>query len=206
MQRMLDAINSKFRLESRTRKAMSAVPRDIFMPRELVKFAFQIDAISIGSNQFISSPLTVAKMTQYLESESCDSVLEIGCGSGYQAAILAQLFRRVFSIERIDKLRNEALSRFRTLNISNIHTKLDDGQNGWEKFAPFERILFSASIATIPPKIIAQLGEGGILVAPILHPNGTQTITRFTKKYGRFELLDKKDSCEFVLVKNGVEL
>lgn len=206
MQRMLDKIESQFKLTPLVRNAMAEIPRDMFVDNAFNKFAYNIDAIAIGANQFISSPLTVAKMTQYLEIDNnCDSVLEIGCGSGYQAAILSRLFRRVFSIERIERLRNEALNRFKELGIMNIYTKLDDGKNGWDRFAPFDRVIFSASLGEIPPKIIAQLSDGGIIVAPIVKNDGTQNITRFIKKYNRLEILDKKDECEFVPVLNNIE-
>lgn len=205
-ERMLDLIAKEFPIAPNIRSAMSQIPREIFMSEALKGLAYRIDAVSIGANQFISSPLTVAKMTQFLEiDKSCDSVLEIGCGSGYQAAILSLLFRRVFSIERIDRLRQEAALRFRRLNIMNIHTKLDDGNNGWEKFAPFDRILFSASPREISPKITEQLREGGILVAPMAQQNGTQIITRFIKKNACLEILDKKGDCEFVPVLSDIE-
>lgn len=205
-ERMLDSIESQFSLSPNIRTAMAKIPRDIFMTEALRNLAYRIDAISIGANQFISSPLTVAKMTQYLDiDKTCDSVLEIGCGSGYQAAILSCLFRRVFSIERIDRLREEAISRFKKLGIMNVNTKLDDGNNGWEKYAPFDRILFSASPNTIAPKIAEQLRENGILVAPMAQSDGTQTITRFVKRHGRLEILDKKDVCEFVPIKRDIE-
>ncbi len=106
-------------------------------------------------------------MTEYLEPKGADRVLEVGCGSGYQAAVLSHLFRGVFTIERIEPLILEAKSRFRELKISNIHTRTDDGQNGWIQYAPFDRILFSASIDKIPQKLFDQLADGGILVAPI---------------------------------------
>lgn len=203
---MLDLIAKEFPIAPNIRSAMSQIPREIFMSEALRNLAYRIDAISIGANQFISSPLTVAKMTQFLDiDKSCDSVLEIGCGSGYQAAILSLLFRRVFSIERIDRLREEAILRFKKLGIMNVNTKLDDGNNGWERFAPFDRILFSASPSEIAPKIEAQLKENGILVAPMRQQNGTQIITRFTKRQGRLEVLDTKGVCEFVPVKRDIE-
>lgn len=203
---MLDLIQSKFPLSPNIRTAMAKIPRDIFMTEALRGLAYRIDAISIGANQFISSPLTVAKMTQFLDiDKSCDSVLEIGCGSGYQAAILSCLFRRVFSIERIDRLREEAISRFKRLGIMNVNTKLDDGNNGWEKYAPFDRILFSASPNVIAPKVAEQLRDGGILVAPMAQKDGTQIITQFIKRHGRLEILDTKGECEFVPVRSNIE-
>lgn len=206
LQKMLDLIESSFPLCDNVRNAFLQIPRDIFMPSGMTNFAYNIDAIPIGANQFISSPLSVAKMTQYLEiDKSCDNILEIGCGSGYQAAILSCLFRRVFSIERIDRLREEAIARFKQLSIMNINTKLDDGQNGWERFAPFDRILFSASLKEIPVKIINQLANNGMIVAPIINDDGTQSITRFIKSYGGLSVLDRKDSCLFVKVRDNVE-
>ena len=203
---MLDLIAKQFSISQNVRSAMSQIPRDIFMTEALRPLAYRIDAISIGANQFISSPLTVAKMTQFLEiDKSCDSVLEIGCGSGYQAAILSKLFRRVFSIERIERLREEAIVRFKKLGIMNVNTKVDDGNNGWEKYAPFDRILFSASPSVIAPKVSSQLREGGILVAPMTQNDGTQIITRFIKRHGQLNVLDTKGKCEFVPVKRDIE-
>lgn len=206
LERMLDLISKQFNIAPNVRSAMSAIPREVFMTEALRPLAYRIDAVSIGANQFISSPLTVAKMTQYLEiDKSCDSVLEVGCGSGYQAAILSKLFRRVFSIERIERLREEAIVRFKRLGIMNVNTKVDDGNNGWEKYAPFDRILFSASPSEIAPKVAVQLVEGGILVAPMAQNDGSQIITRFIKRHGRLEILDTKGKCEFVPVKRDIE-
>ncbi|RAX53852.1 protein-L-isoaspartate O-methyltransferase [Helicobacter sp. 16-1353] len=203
--RMVDSIDSKFKLSHNVKNAMLKTPREIFIPSGMLHIAYNLDAIPLGAKQFISSPFTVAKMTQYLQSDGCDSVLEIGCGSGYQAAVLSKIFRRVFSIERIERLRQEAIERFRILGIMNIHTRFSDGQEGWEKFAPFDRILFSAAVECIPQKIIDQLSDGGILVAPIIESNGNQVIKRFIKKNSRLQILDTKGVCSFVLVKNNVE-
>jgi protein-L-isoaspartate(D-aspartate) O-methyltransferase len=141
-------------------------------------------------------------MTQYLNVAGCDSVLEVGCGSGYQAAVLSQLFRRVFTIERIETLLTEAKERFRTLELGNIHTRTDDGQNGWAQYAPFDRILFSASARTIPQKLFDQLREGGILIAP-MERGREQVITRFTKQGGKI-LEDALEVCDFVPIVDGV--
>lgn len=203
--RMVEAIDSKFKLSPKVKEAMLFIPREVFVPSAMHHNAYSLDALPIGLNQFISSPFTVAKMTEYLECDGCDSVLEIGCGSGYQAAILSKLFRRVFSIERIDKLRREAAERFKALGIMNVSIRFDDGQNGWGAYAPFDRILFSAAASHIPNKLIDQLIEGGILVAPIIESNNKQVIKRFIKKNSKLHLLDNKGECSFVLVKDSVE-
>lgn len=201
---MVKEIHKRFSISKEVENAILSVNREVFVPNGFSYMAYSLDALPMAADQWISSPLTVAKMTEYLKCNGADSVLEIGCGSGYQAAILSRLIRRVFSIERIDKLLMEARERIKLCNISNIHTKLDDGQNGWSAYAPFDRILFSASPVEIPNAIIDQLGEGGILVAPI-QTNNKQVITRWTKKNGYLENKEELESCVFVPVKNGLE-
>ena len=142
-------------------------------------------------------------MSEYLTPKGGDRVLEVGCGSGYQAAVLSHLFRGVFSIERIEPLILEAKKRFRSLKIDNVHTRTDDGQNGWIQYAPYDRILFSASIAEIPRKIIDQLCEGGIIVAPI-EKGDKQVITRFKKRHGAL-VREELEQCVFVPILNGVQ-
>ncbi|GAD19911.1 protein-L-isoaspartate(D-aspartate) O-methyltransferase [Helicobacter fennelliae] len=200
---MCDEIQKQFpALQANIKKAMQAVDREVFVPESLRHLAFSIDPLPMANDQWISSPLTVAKMTQYLTPG--DSVLEIGCGSGYQAMVLAQLFRRVFSIERIEKLLLEARERIRKSGVSNIITKLDDGKNGWKEYAPYDRILFSACLQQeIPQTIINQLEEGGILVAPIQEGN-TQIIKRFTKRNGILCHEEILEQCLFVPVMDGI--
>jgi protein-L-isoaspartate(D-aspartate) O-methyltransferase len=199
---MADEINKKFVLRPVIKNALIQTNREAFVPLAMRHNAYRLDALPIGAQQYISSPLTVAKMTQYLSPEGCDSVLEIGCGSGYQAAVLSHLFRRVFTIERIESLLLEAKDRFRQLKLGNIHTRTDDGQNGWEQYAPFERILFSASARAIPQKLLDQLKEGGILIAPIEKGN-QQVITRFTKR-GTKIMEEPLEICDFVPILDGV--
>jgi len=154
--------------------------------------------------QWISSPLTVAKMTQHLELEGVDSVLEVGCGSGYQAAILSKVVRRVFTIERIDLLLREAKERFRQLDMTNIFTRYDDGQRGWKDYAPYDRIIFSATADKIPQVLFDQLAEGGILIAPVNQNDINQIITRYYKRHGRITS-EAIESCLFVPVLDGTK-
>ena len=201
--KMADEITKLIPLSSDVYDAFCQSERELFVPQGMSLHAYKLDALPLVANQWISSPLTVAKMTEALTCKGADSVLEIGCGSGYQALILSKLIRRVFTIERIDRLLKEAKERFKALGITNIHTRFDDGQNGWREFAPYDRILFSASTPHIPAKLFEQLKIGGILVAPI-EKGQKQIITRFTKT--EEGLISKPlEECLFVPVINGRE-
>ena len=202
-QKMADEIAKICKISAEVHQAFCQSERELFVPQGMSSHAYKLDALPLAGNQWISSPLTVAKMTEALTCKGADSVLEIGCGSGYQALILSKLIRRVFTIERIERLLKEAKERFNALKISTIHTRFDDGQNGWREFAPYDRILFSASIPQVPQKIFDQLKVGGILVAPI-EKGDKQIITRFTKKEEGIPK-EELDDCLFVPVKDGRE-
>ncbi len=200
---LAEEIDRVFPLSQRLKEAIATTEREIFVPRGFKHHAYKLDALPLSQNQWISSPLTVAKMTEALDYEGADSVLEIGCGSGYQAAILSRLFRRVFTIERIEPLLIEARKRFEALGLKNIHTRFDDGNRGWRTYAPFDRILFSASAKEPPLHLFDQLAEGGILVAPI-EEGEKQIITRFIKN-GRQIKVQRVEACRFVPVKAGIQ-
>ncbi|MBK1972412.1 protein-L-isoaspartate(D-aspartate) O-methyltransferase [Campylobacter sp. TTU_617] len=198
---MAEEIAKKIFINEELFNAFCEVPREIFSP--LKAHAYRLDALPLANSQWISSPLTVAKMTMALNFKDADSVLEIGCGSGYQAAILSRIIRRVFTIERIENLAKSASNTFRTLGFSNINVRYDDGQNGWKNYAPYDRILFSAYATSIPEIILDQLSDNGILVAPILQ-NGKQYITRLTKN-GTSLQKEILEECLFVPVLDGKE-
>jgi len=193
----------RFKLSDDVKQAIANTNREVFVPPAFKYSAYKLDALPIGASQFISSPLTVSKMTEYLKPKGADRVLEIGCGSGYQAAVLSHIFRGVFTIERIDSLMQEAKLRFRKLDIHNIHTRTEDGQNGWKQYAPYDRILFSATAQKIPEILFEQLSDGGILVAP-LQNGDKQIITRFTKD-GNSIHKEELEECDFVPVLDGIQ-
>jgi protein-L-isoaspartate(D-aspartate) O-methyltransferase len=201
--KLAEEIHKVFPLSEKVKRAIAHTNRESFVPSGFKHNAYKLDALPIGAEQWISSPLTVAKMTEYLQSEGADRVLEIGCGSGYQAAVLSHLFRGVFTIERIESLIIEAKGRFRAQQLQNVHTRTDDGQNGWIQYAPYDRILFSASAREIPKKIIDQLADGGIIVAP-MERDGKQIIIRFIKR-GNQLIENVLDTCKFVPVLNGIQ-
>jgi len=198
---MLEEIDRLFTLSADIKQAFYEVNRELFVPKGFGRMAFKLDALPMQQNQWISSPLTVAKMTDHLQLKGVDSILEIGCGSGYQAAILSKLCRRVFTIERIDTLLKEAKERFRSERINNIFTRFDDGQRGWKKYAPYERIIFSATAQEIPAVLFEQLAEGGILLAPIQR-NSSQVIIRYHKRAGKI-IPEPLEPCLFVPIVDG---
>lgn len=201
--RLADECHKIFSLTDEVKNAISKTNREEFVPAGFRHNAYKLDALPLSSAQWISSPLTVAKMTAYLEPQGADRVLEVGCGSGYQAAVLSHLFRGVFTIERIESLMIQAKDKFKKLGIHNIHARTDDGQNGWIKYAPYDRILFSATAKDIPKKLFEQLSDGGILLAPM--QKGTkQIITRF-RKNGDYLEEEELEECDFVPVLDGVQ-
>lgn len=203
LQHLVEQIETHFSLEPHVKEAILSIDREVFVPNGFKHLSYQLDALPLAASQWISSPLTVAKMTQHLELSGVDSVLEVGCGSGYQAAILSKICRRVFTIERIDELLRQAKMRFSALGIHNIFTRFDDGQRGWKQYAPFERILFSATAKEIPSILFEQLAEGGILLAPV-EEGPMQIITRFYKRNGRITS-ETIEPCLFVPILDGTQ-
>ena len=201
---LVKEIEKHFPLDSHVKDAFLSVDREIFVPKEFRHLSYGLEALPLAASQWISSPLTVAKMTQHLELKGVDSVLEIGCGSGYQAAILSKICRRVFTIERISELLKEAKNRFSKHEMHNIITRFDDGQRGWKQYAPFERILFSATAKEIPEVLFDQLAEGGILIAPVEETENYHIITRYYKKKGRISS-ETIEQCLFVPVLDGTQ-
>jgi protein-L-isoaspartate(D-aspartate) O-methyltransferase len=153
--------------DARVLAAMAWLPREWFLPPHLAAAAYDDGPLPIGSGQTISQPYIVALMTAALAPRRGDRVLEIGTGSGYQAAILAHLGARVHTVERLPDLLVEAEERFRRLGLATIETRLGDGAAGWPERAPFQGILVTAAAPSVPAPLAAQLAPGGRLVIPI---------------------------------------
>ena len=162
--------------DPRVLDAMAAVPRELFMPPALRELAYSDQAVAIGEGQTISQPFIVAYMTEQLAIEPHHRVLEVGTGSGYQAAVLAKLAGHVFSIERIDLLQRRAEKTLADLHISHIKLGLGDGSMGWTEHAPYDRIIVTAGAPTVPPELIAQLAAGGRLIIPVGNGNDQRLI------------------------------
>ncbi len=163
--------------------AIERVPREAFVPPTFRDRAYENIALPISSGQTISQPYIVAYMTQMLHPDPRAKVLEIGTGSGYQAAILSKLFRRVYSIERYRSLHLKALEIFEKLKISNITSKLGDGYKGWVEQAPFSHIIVTAAAEDVPAPLVDQLGDNGTMIIPVGPDQGDQTILRITKDH-----------------------
>jgi len=146
---------------------IGAVPRHIFIDEALSHRAYEDTALPIGHGQTISQPFIVALMTQTLLDRPRDRVLEIGTGSGYQAAVLAHLVKRVYTVERIQPLIERAEARFRAMKLRNIRVKYDDGNIGWAEQAPFDGIIVTAAARSVPDALLEQLDENGRMVIPV---------------------------------------
>lgn len=152
--------------DRRVLDAMLAVPRHRFVPQHLQSRAYGDHALPIGKDQTISQPWAVARMSELLKVGPEQTVLEIGTGSGYQAAVLAHLARRVYSLERIGELAHQAIRRIRSLGLDNVKIQPFDGTLGWGEIAPVERILVTAGAPKAPQPLLDQLAVGGLLVVP----------------------------------------
>lgn len=157
-------------------KAINQVPRHKFVDEALSSRAYENTALPIGSSQTISQPWIVARMTEaILDGGSPEKVLEVGTGSGYQAAILAQLVPQVFTVERIEELLKLARRRFHSLRLNNIYVRYADGHLGWPSQAPFDGIMVTAVAKSVPQELLQQLRVGGVLVLPV-ERNGQQRL------------------------------
>jgi protein-L-isoaspartate(D-aspartate) O-methyltransferase len=156
----------KTALDERVMTAMGKVPRHEFVPIELQQYAYANIPLPIGFDKTISQPFIVALMTDLLDIGADDAVLEIGTGLGYQSAILAQLARKVYSIEIIEELGQQALQRLRREGCTNVELKIANGYHGWSEHAPFDKVIVTAAPDLIPPPLIHQLRAGGKMVIP----------------------------------------
>lgn len=180
-------------------EAMRTVPREAFVEEALRATAYADRPLPIGESQSISQPWIVARMSELAEPDGTGRVLEIGTGSGYQAAILGRLFEHVYSVERIPELSRRALRTLRSLGIANVHLKIFDGSYGWSEFAPYRAILVTAAAPEPPAPLLEQLEEGGRLIVPLgaARDQETQRLVRLIRR-GPDVIREEHGPCRFV--------
>jgi protein-L-isoaspartate(D-aspartate) O-methyltransferase len=183
-------IIGKDTLDERVMTAMGKVPRHAFVPIELQPYAYENIPLPIGFGKTISQPFIVALMTDLLDIKADDSVLEIGTGLGYQVAILAQLARKVYSVEIIEELGQKAKQRLREQGCSNVELKIANGYHGWSEHAPFDKVIVTAAPDLIPPPLIHQLKAGGKMVIPAGLPTAQQLILAEKLANGRMTMTE----------------
>lgn len=200
----------KYQLELRGIKdkklldAFRKVKRHLFVPEKYRDRAYGDHPLPIGEGQTISQPYMVALMTELLQLKGDEKVLEIGTGSGYQAAILSLLAKEVYTIEIVPSLAKRAQKILDSLGYKNVHVKCGDGYLGWPEHAPFDRIIITCAPEKLPEPLIEQLKEGGIIVAPIGPEGGLQVLTVFIKKNGKL-IKKEKGGCYFVPMRGMIE-
>ena len=183
--------------------AMQAVPRDQFVTEELKPYAYEDEALPIECGQTISQPFVIACMTAFIITDNpLNKVLEVGTGSGYQSAILSQLFKEVYTVERIKTLLELAEARFEKLKYSNIHTHFGDGHQGWQEYAPYNAIIVTAAAPEIPQALLDQMIDGGRMIIPVGIPNNGQRLQLVKRKGDHYDI-DTLDPVVFVPMLRG---
>ncbi len=200
--RMIARLQDQGIKDQRVLAAMSLVPRHLFMDEAMAHRAYEDTALPIKHGQYISQPWVVARMTEIVLSCQPKKVLEIGTGSGYQAAILGQLVEQVFSVERIDDLTRIARRRFIKLGYMNVRTKTGDGFKGWSNEAPYDLIIATAAPENIPEDLLKQLKVDGVMLLP-LGNNQSQSLVKITKTENGYTE-EKLESVFFVPFLQGV--
>jgi protein-L-isoaspartate(D-aspartate) O-methyltransferase len=169
-------------VDQRVLTAIEKTPRELFVDEPFEGSAYENSALPIACGQTISQPYVVAYMSETLALDEKHRVLEIGTGSGYQAAVLSRLCRMVYTVERHRPLLQAAENRFKTLKLHNIVTRRGDGLKGWLEQAPFDRILLTAAVPEVPPELLAQLKDGGILIAPVGRTSAAERFSQYLVK------------------------
>jgi len=198
-ERMVRTLQERGIADPRVLAALREIPRERFVDEALAAKAYADASLPIGEQQTISQPWIVAAMTELVEPDGTGRVLEIGTGSGYQAAVLSKVFAQVYTVERLPTLSTRARQTLRGLSIENVHLKIFDGSYGWSEFAPYRAIVVTAAAPDVPRPLLDQLAEGGRLVLPIGESQGAneQTLVRVTRRGSEF-LRENAGSCRFV--------
>ena len=195
---MVDNLRGVYKIaDENVLEVMGRLPRHAFVPDALRSQAYKDNALPIAGGQTISQPFIVARMTELLELTGTEKILEIGAGTGYQTAILASLARKIFAIERLPNLADDANRRLQTLGFRNVTLKAADGTNGWDAYKAYDAILVAAGGPAIPEPLIEQLRIGGKLVIPVGDEQLKQTLIRVTRTANGYES-ENFGPCAFV--------
>lgn len=201
--RMADRLRQQGIVDERVLDTMSNVPRHLFVDEAMASRAYEDASLPIGEGQTISQPIVVARMTEILmTAKRMSHVLEVGTGSGYQAAVLSRLVDTVYSVERIRSLLHKSRNRFRALGYNNIMTRHSDGAWGWASRAPYDGIIVTAAPVSIPESLKEQLAIGGMLVSPVGSQSGQQTLTVVTRTESGYHT-EQLDAVNFVPFLSG---
>ena len=201
--RLIERLRAKGIQNERVLDAMRTMPRHLFVDEAMSSRAYEDSSLPIGHGQTISQPFIVARMTEVLLSRGVpEVVLEVGTGSGYQAAILSQLVPKVYSVERIVALQAQARERFHMLGIYNISLKHSDGSWGWPQFGPYKAIIVTAAPEEVPQGLLEQLDIGGMMVIPVGSQQGVQKLLLITREENQF-VEEELDAVKFVPMLNG---
>ncbi|CAN5240549.1 hypothetical protein BH20ACI2_BH20ACI2_11960 [soil metagenome] len=180
--RMVERLRDHYKIrDERVLDVLSQLPRHRFVPEAIKSQAYNDNALPISGGQTISQPYIVARMTELLDLNGTEKVLEIGSGSGYQTAVLASLARKVFSIERLPALADEATRRLQSLGFRNYSLKVDDGTEGWNVYSPYDAVLVAAGGPKVPGPLVSQLKIGGRMVVPLGEDQRKQILYRVTR-------------------------
>jgi len=201
--RLIERLRDKGIQNDRVLEVMRTMPRHLFVDEAMNSRAYEDSSLPIGHGQTISQPFIVARMTEVLLSRGVpESVLEVGTGSGYQAAILSQLVPKVYSVERIVALQTRARERYHQLGIHNISLKHSDGSWGWPQYGPYPAIIVTAAPEQVPESLLQQLAPGGIMVIPVGSQRGVQKLLLITHEDNQF-VEEELDAVKFVPMLNG---
>lgn len=200
--RMVERLEQQGIRDPRVLDVMASEPRHLFVDEALAHHAYEDNALPIGFGQTLSQPLTVARMTELVLRQTPRRVLEVGTGSGYQALVLSRLVPSLYSIERITALHERAAKRLQRLDAP-VTLAVADGGDGWPAAAPFDVVLLTACAQTLPTSLLEQLGQGGVLIAPLEDPDGSQWLTQVKRSGNTFEKR-RLDPVRFVPLLQGV--
>ena len=201
--RLIERLRVKGIQNEKVLDAMRTMPRHLFVDEAMSSRAYEDSSLPIGHGQTISQPFIVARMTEVLLSHGTpEAVLEVGTGSGYQAAILSQLVPKVYSVERIVALQTQARERYHMLGINNISLKHSDGSWGWPQFGPYKAIIVTAAPEEVPQGLLEQLDIGGMMVIPVGSQQGVQKLLLITREENQF-VEEELDAVKFVPMLNG---